>query len=124
MKLAGLHGPCAQAISACVLQVPVSLHLPELISACISHAVLIAYMWSQVCTNCGTTSTPLWRKEGGQLMCNACGIYFKNHGYHRWAMLWRFLLFPAVLLRALCVSCIMLRAFFVLFAPSIAEHTT
>jgi len=37
----------------------------------------------QVCTNCGTVHTPLWRKEGGQLMCNACGIYFKNHGYHR-----------------------------------------
>lgn len=39
----------------------------------------------QVCTNCGTSSTPLWRKEAGLLMCNACGIYFKNHGFHRCA---------------------------------------
>ncbi|KAF5835841.1 hypothetical protein DUNSADRAFT_6828 [Dunaliella salina] len=37
----------------------------------------------KVCTNCRTTHTPLWRKEAGMLMCNACGIYFKNHGYHR-----------------------------------------
>ncbi|KAG1673568.1 hypothetical protein FOA52_003868 [Chlamydomonas sp. UWO 241] len=38
---------------------------------------------SKVCANCGTTSTPLWRKEGASHMCNACGIYFKNHGFHR-----------------------------------------
>ena len=37
----------------------------------------------QICFNCGTSNTPLWRKEQGQHMCNACGIYFKNHGYHR-----------------------------------------
>jgi len=35
-----------------------------------------------VCANCATTSTPLWRKdmETGRLLCNACGIYKKNHG--------------------------------------------
>eukprot|EP00798_Chlamydomonas_sp_ICE-L_P031115 gene31115-6247_t len=38
---------------------------------------------TKVCGNCGTSVTPLWRKEGGVSMCNACGIYFKNHGYHR-----------------------------------------
>eukprot|EP00798_Chlamydomonas_sp_ICE-L_P006243 gene6243-2865_t len=37
----------------------------------------------KVCGNCGTSVTPLWRKEAGVSMCNACGIYFKNHGYHR-----------------------------------------
>lgn len=38
-----------------------------------------------MCQNCGTTTTPLWRKDRhiNMLMCNACGIYFKNHGKHR-----------------------------------------
>ena len=46
---------------------------------------LMAYFYPlpQVCANCGTTNTPLWRKDGTQHMCNACGIYHKNHGYHR-----------------------------------------
>ncbi|KIK54508.1 hypothetical protein GYMLUDRAFT_177022 [Collybiopsis luxurians FD-317 M1] len=30
------------------------------------------------CCNCGTTTTPLWRKgKDDELNCNACGIYFK-----------------------------------------------
>lgn len=39
----------------------------------------------QSCANCQTTHTPLWRKDrsNGLIMCNACGIYFKNHGRHR-----------------------------------------
>ncbi|CAL8462643.1 g2176 [Coccomyxa elongata] len=39
----------------------------------------------QRCANCQTTYTPLWRKDRstGLVMCNACGIYFKNHGRHR-----------------------------------------
>lgn len=39
----------------------------------------------KVCCNCGTSNTPLWRKDKptGLLFCNACGIYFKNHGRHR-----------------------------------------
>lgn len=39
----------------------------------------------KLCYNCGTTSTPLWRKDRatGIMMCNACGIYYKNHGRHR-----------------------------------------
>ena len=35
------------------------------------------------CANCGTTSTPLWRKDrtnNDTILCNACGIYKKNHG--------------------------------------------
>lgn len=40
---------------------------------------------TKTCMNCGCTSTPLWRKDKGTglLYCNACGIYFKNHGKHR-----------------------------------------
>jgi transcription elongation factor Elf1 len=39
----------------------------------------------KICYNCGTMSTPLWRKDRNLniIMCNACGIYFKNHGRHR-----------------------------------------
>ena len=40
---------------------------------------------SKQCVNCQCTSTPLWRKDksSGLMYCNACGIYFKNHGKHR-----------------------------------------
>ncbi|GAC97222.1 negative regulator of iron uptake genes [Pseudozyma hubeiensis SY62] len=36
------------------------------------------------CTNCQTTTTPLWRRdEDGNNICNACGLYHKLHGTHR-----------------------------------------
>ena len=36
------------------------------------------------CRNCGTTTSPLWRKDAeGFSLCNACGLYFKTHGRHR-----------------------------------------
>lgn len=36
------------------------------------------------CTNCGTTTTTIWRRNvKGEMVCNACGLYFKLHGVNR-----------------------------------------
>ncbi|KAA0190078.1 hypothetical protein HAZT_HAZT002111, partial [Hyalella azteca] len=38
----------------------------------------------QVCTNCQTTVTSLWRRNpAGEPVCNACGLYFKLHQSNR-----------------------------------------
>lgn len=39
----------------------------------------------KMCANCGTTSTPSWRRcsEGKTLLCNACGLYQKLHNKSR-----------------------------------------
>jgi GATA-binding protein len=36
------------------------------------------------CRNCGTHTTPLWRRdEHGAVLCNACGLFLKLHNRPR-----------------------------------------
>ncbi|XP_066954340.1 uncharacterized protein [Macrobrachium rosenbergii] len=42
------------------------------------------------CANCGTNNTKLWRRnDKGEIVCNACGLYFKLHGINRPSHLFR-----------------------------------
>ncbi|KAI9840204.1 MAG: putative electron transfer flavoprotein subunit [Thelocarpon superellum] len=44
----------------------------------------VAAVSGQICSNCGTTRTPLWRRSPhGAIICNACGLYFKARNTHR-----------------------------------------
>jgi len=36
------------------------------------------------CANCGTLTTTIWRRNvRGEMVCNACGLYYKVHGVDR-----------------------------------------
>ncbi|GAA5970836.1 hypothetical protein JCM11641_004472 [Rhodosporidiobolus odoratus] len=39
---------------------------------------------SAVCGNCGTSDSPLFRRDDqGRQLCNSCGLYYKTHGHDR-----------------------------------------
>eukprot|EP00127_Corallochytrium_limacisporum_P003420 Clim_evm48s149 gene=Clim_evmTU48s149 len=38
----------------------------------------------KVCHNCGSEDTPLWRRDAEKnILCNACGLFYKCHGTNR-----------------------------------------
>jgi len=51
-----------------------------------------------VCANCRATRTTVWRRlENKQILCNACGCYYKLHKVlYRGILCYFFLLFNAV----------------------------
>lgn len=64
-----------------------SLPAPRIVEA--QNPKLVYPAWpvlpAQVCKNCGTQSTPFWRKDkaDGKPLCNACGLYFSKNESHR-----------------------------------------
>lgn len=49
-----------------------------------SNTVLSTSQKDMSCSNCGTLTTTIWRRSvRGEMVCNACGLYFKLHGVNR-----------------------------------------
>ena len=38
---------------------------------------------AKVCYDCGAVDTPLWRHIDGEVVCNACGLYYKYNKSRR-----------------------------------------
>lgn len=39
---------------------------------------------STICTHCGSLKSPLWRRgQHNEVLCNACGLYWKHHSSYR-----------------------------------------
>lgn len=53
------------------------------LSASVLAADLACCGEEKACSTCGTRDTPLWRRVGSQVCCNACALFFKAHGHHR-----------------------------------------
>ncbi|XP_046737425.1 uncharacterized protein LOC124406097 isoform X1 [Diprion similis] len=48
------------------------------------HSGNVAKKVDMSCTNCGTMTTTIWRRNmKGEMVCNACGLYYKLHGVNR-----------------------------------------
>ncbi|XP_034472457.1 uncharacterized protein LOC117780144 isoform X2 [Drosophila innubila] len=51
---------------------------------CNSTSALSTSQKDMSCSNCGTLTTTIWRRSvRGEMVCNACGLYFKLHGVNR-----------------------------------------
>lgn len=65
---------------------PPSVLQPFISGKTASHPALMAdgAYQQQQCPNCEVSVTPLWRRlETGEVVCNACGLYYKIHKKHR-----------------------------------------
>ncbi|RXG72201.1 Protein tramtrack, beta isoform [Armadillidium vulgare] len=61
------------------------------IPATTSHAAVSSKLMPYAkCSNCLTNNTKLWRRSmKGEIVCNACGLYYKLHGVNRPSHLFR-----------------------------------
>ncbi|EDV98863.1 GH13551 [Drosophila grimshawi] len=52
---------------------------------CISSSTALSSSQKDMsCSNCGTLTTTIWRRSArGEMVCNACGLYYKLHGVNR-----------------------------------------